>query len=286
MHVLFDRMKAALGEKLRDHVVVATDPSKGYLRNLVKQERLASFEIPPDVGGRFSALTPVGLLPAAMAGIDPRRLLKGAAAMARACSELDPRENPAGLLAAVAHALYRKKGKRLLAMMAYSTQLEPLADWFVQLWAESLGKRMSQDGKVVHEGQTPIRSVGARDQHSLIQLFNEGPNDKLVLFVDVDRHGRDVAVPAKIPSWEFLGKRKVSEILKAEKAGTEQALVENRRPNATLTLAELSPEEFGGLMYMLEMATVHFARLIGVNPFDQPGVEAGKRAAFAMLGKK
>lgn len=285
MLILIDAMRKVLGPKLRDHLVVATDPLKGYLRGFAREEKLGSFEIPPDVGGRFSALTPVGLVPAAVVGINPGQLLEGAKIMDRLCSNLAPRENPAALLAAVAFALYRQKGKRLFAIMPYSNALESFADWFVQLWAESLGKRLSLDGRVVNEGHTPIRSVGARDQHSMIQLFNEGPNDKFISIVDVEKHARDAVVPAGIPHWEFLGKKKVSDILRAERAGTESALAKNKRPNATLALPELSPQSIGALLYLFEMAVVHFAKLLQVNPFDQPGVEAGKKAAFALLGR-
>jgi glucose-6-phosphate isomerase len=283
MHILYDALRRTHGDKARERLVVATDPVKGYLRAFARQERLTTFDIPPDVGGRFSALTPVGLVPAAVAGIDPAGLLEGARSMDRQCAATDPRLNPAAQLAAAAHGLYRRKNKRLFVFMPYSSCLESLADWFVQLWAESLGKKMSTDGRVVHEGHTPLRAVGARDQHSLIQLLNEGPNDKLVAMVEVARPPRDIEVPPGVAKWEHLGRRKVSEILAAERVGTEAALTSNGRPNLTLSLADLSAPSLGETLYLLEMAVVHFARLLKVNPFDQPGVEAGKKAALELL---
>lgn len=286
--VLFERVKKACGSRFRQHVVVSTDPEKGFLRQFAREQRLLGLTIPCDVGGRFSALTSVGLFPAAMAGIDVRAILEGARRMDRLCTNLNPDENLAFLYAAATFLLNERKNKRIQVFMPYAVALENVADWFVQLWAESLGKKYALNGRVVHAGQTPVKALGARDQHSVIQLFNEGPNDKVITFLDVDHFRWDWKIPASIDGGDttsFLKGKQISEVLRAEKLGTETALTANRRPNLTFSLKEISPETLGGLLLTLEWAVVYFARFAGVNPFDQPGVEAGKRAAFQLLGK-
>lgn len=286
--VLFERVKKACGVRFRNHVVVSTDPEKGFLRQFSRDQRLLGLTIPCDVGGRFSALTSVGLFPAAMTGIDVRAILDGARKMDRFCTSLNPDENLAFLYAAATFLLNERKGKRIQVFMPYAVALEAVADWFVQLWAESLGKKHALNGKVVQAGQTPVKALGARDQHSVIQLFNEGPNDKVISFLDVDQFRWDDKIPDSVDGGDttsFLKGKRISEVLHAEKQGTETALTANKRPNLTLSLKEISPATLGGLLFTLEWAVVYFARFANVNPFDQPGVEAGKRAAFQLLGK-
>jgi glucose-6-phosphate isomerase len=274
-------LRERVGPEWKRHLAVTTDPQKGFLRRFAREEGIAAFDLPEPVGGRFSVLTPVGLLPAAALGIEPTELLEGAAAMDALCRRTDPRANPAYLFALVAHLLDAARGKRIHVMMPYSRALRDVADWFRQLWAESLGKNSAV-------GPTPVVALGTTDQHSQIQLYNEGPLDKYVVFLECGRFRVDPRIPGVLPgdaSPAFLQGKTFGEVLTAMKRGTEAALVQARRPNATLRLAEISARSVGALFYLLEAATLFAGRLYGVNPFDQPGVEAGKKTAFALLGR-
>lgn len=287
--IVLRQLRARVGRDWRPHLVFSTDPEKGFLRRLAKREKIAAFPIPPGVGGRFSVLTPVGLVPAALTGIDIRALLGGADRMEAICSRTRAEDNPAFVAALIHHLLDTRKGKTMTVLMPYARALREVADWFIQLWAESLGKRLSLTGKVVHTGQTPLRALGATDQHSVVQLFAEGPNNKQVVFVEVERFRQDVEIPALYSDDEttgFLGGHTLGELLNAEKRGTEVALTDAGRPNYTLRLSAISPETVGGLLYFLEVQTAFAGMLYGISAFDQPGVEAGKKAAFALMGRK
>ncbi len=266
------------------HLVVTTDRRKGFLRKFAEAEGIRTFEIPANVGGRFSVLTPVGLLPAAVAGIRIDEIAAGAILADELCSRRDPRENPAAMYALVSHLMDARHGRRIHVMMPYARALRDAADWFRQLWAESLGKRRS-DGPV---GPTPVVALGATDQHSQIQLFVDGPEDKLVTFVTLLRYRKDVFIPAMVrdPAADFLHGKSFSDLIVAEQRGTEAALAAAGRPSMTLELTQVSPKTLGAFFFFLEMATVFAAKLYGVDAFDQPGVEAGKLAAFALLGRE
>lgn len=283
------RLKDRVGAAWKDHLVFTTDPEKGLLRRFAREEGIRTYEIPPGVGGRFSIYTPVGLLPAAMVGIDPGRLLAGAAAVDRACRGSDARTNPAWLAAAVNYLLDRKRGKRIVVMMPYAHALVDVADWFRQLWAESLGKAKDLDGRDVAVGSTPVKALGATDQHSQVQLFNEGPNDKHVVFLEAASFEREVTIPPlgrADESTDFLAGRGLGELLRAELAGTSVALTAAKRPNSVIRLDRVTPESVGALLYLFEVQTAIAGDLYHVNPYDQPGVEAGKKAAFALMGRR
>ena len=278
--VALKRLKAAAGEKWSRNVAVTTDPEKGFLREFAAKEGLRTFDIPSDVGGRFSVLTPVGLLPAAFLGIDPAELLKGAAEMNELCRGTDARENPAFMVALAAHLLDVAHGKRIHVMMPYVRALRDFADWFRQLWAESLGKKPDV-------GPTPVVALGTTDQHSQIQLYNDGPNDKYVLFLEAGRFRHDDPIPPSLPDdprLSYLYGKKVSEVISAMKSGTATALAKKGRPNATLRVDEISARSLGALFFLFEAATWFAGRLYDVDPFDQPGVEEGKKIARGLLG--
>ncbi len=282
-------LKKGLGDKWKEHVVLTTDPEKGFLRQLARQEGLRSFSVPPAVGGRFSVLTPVGLLPAAAAGIDIKALLQGAAEMDKLCFAVPPKENPAYICAIINHTLDTVKDKNILATMPYSFALSDLAEWFRQLWAESLGKKFSLDKKVVHAGSTPVTAIGATDQHSQLQLFNEGPYDKLVVFLEIETFRHDLQIPALYSSSDetaFLGGKLLTQLLRAEKKGTELSLLGNRRPNYTIRFSDISPKTVGAFILLFELATAIAGKLYAVNTFDQPGVAESKEMTFALMGKK
>ncbi len=284
-----DLMKEHLGDEYVRHIVVTTDPEKGPLRKLCSEEKYLSFEVPPGVGGRFSVLSPVGLLPAAIIGIDIEELLEGAAFMARCCETDDLWKNPAYAYTAVNFLAHTKKHKSIVVMMAYAQALRDIADWFRQLWAESLGKKFATDGSVAHTGTTPVKALGTTDQHSQIQLYVEGPNDKLITFLEVKQFPEEVKIPGGLDDVEGMGYlcgHTMNELFAAELQGTRIALTEAQRPNATITLPAVTPHTVGQLLFMLELQTAMAGKLYRIDPFDQPGVEAGKVAAYALLARK
>lgn len=266
-------------------LVLITDPEKGPLRKLARHDGIHAFSIPSHVGGRFSVLTPVGLLPAALAGLDARGLMDGAAAVAGACRRPALRENPAALLAALHVLHHRHHGRGIHVLMPYADALRPLAAWYVQLWAESLGKRHDRRGRVVESGPTPLPAVGATDQHAQVQLFMEGPRDKLVTFVAVDAPAHDLTLPASTGDFAYLGGHTLFGLLDAERRGTTLALAKDGRPSITVRIPRVDARSLGALLYVYEMATAIAGELYDVDTFDQPGVELGKRLAAGLLGK-
>jgi glucose-6-phosphate isomerase len=270
------------------HLVFTTDPTKGPLREMAERESIAALAVPPGVGGRFSVLTAVGLLPAALVGIDVTGLINGARrALARAESE-DLLHNPPALHAALHWAADAWLGARIHVLMPYSDRLRELAAWHAQLWAESLGKRVDRRGQEVQVGPTPLAAIGATDQHSLVQLFMEGPFDKVVTFVRIEHFGEDVAIPggAGLPEeLAYLAGHTMGELLLTEQEATSAALARMGRMNLTLSLPALTAETMGELIMFYQLATGFAGAWYGVNPFDQPGVELGKRLTFAAMGR-
>ena len=285
--VIRARLESVLGaDALKKHLVFVTDPEKGALRAIARTEGVPALDIPSNVGGRFSVLTPVGMLPAALVGIDTAELLAGAADMRTRCASSALGKNIAGTFAALQHLADDRHGRNVHVLMPYSDALRDMADWFVQLWAESLGKHRAPGDPGV--GPTPLGALGATDQHSKVQLFMEGPPDKTVTFIAVEEGSVDVEIPslhADIPELAYLGGHRLSELLDIERRATAGALAVRGRPNMTLTLDRVDPWHVGGLLMLLEIATAYAGRLYGVNAFDQPGVELGKQFTYAMLGR-
>ncbi len=274
------------GAPMNRHLMVVTDPERGSLRALVEAEGLRALPIPANVGGRFSVLTAVGLLPAALAGLDVHGLLRGADAMRQRCEQEQLTDNPAGLLAALHVLHHRLYGRHVHVLMPYADGLRAFAAWFVQLWAESLGKRHAKDGRPLETGPTPLAAVGATDQHAQVQLFMEGPRDKLVTFVSVDAPEHELTIPGEEGPNAYLGGHTLGELLTAERRGTAMALATDRRPSLTLHLPKLDAPSLGGLFFLWEAATAIAGELYGIDAFDQPGVELGKRLAFGLLGRE
>ncbi|HEX8848576.1 MAG TPA: glucose-6-phosphate isomerase [Gemmatimonadaceae bacterium] len=285
--VVRQRLEQALGsEKAKESLVFVTDPEKGALRPLARSEGIRALDIPANVGGRFSVLTPVGILPAALMGIDVGHLLAGAEDMRRRCESAELAKNPAGVFAMLQFLADTTLGKRIQVLMPYSDPLRDFAAWFVQLWAESLGKARKSDG--AHVGPTPLAALGATDQHSQVQLFMEGPADKTVTFIGVKEGGADVEIPKRhqeVGELAYLGGHRLGELLDIERRATAGALARRGRPNMTLTLDRVDPWHVGGLIMLLEIATIYAGALYDVNPLDQPGVELGKQFTYAMLGR-
>lgn len=282
--IAHQRVEAA-GLRVADHFVFVTDPVKGALRPLAQELGVAALEIPPGVGGRYSVLTPVGTLPAALIGIDVQQLLEGAASMTEWCDTSEFEKNPAGLLASLLYLSDVRHGRVIDVLMPYSDPLKDLAAWFVQLWAESLGKHRP-DGTSV--GSTPLPAVGATDQHSQVQLFMEGPANKVVAFIAVADHGVDITMPSAfqhVNELGYLGGHTLAELINIEQRATAGALAKRGRPNLTIHAERVDAWHVGGLMALLEIATAYAGQMYGVNAFDQPGVELGKQFAYALLGR-
>ncbi len=285
--VVRDRLERALGgEKAKDGIVLVTDPEKGALRAIARAERIRVLDIPPNVGGRFSVLTAVGLLPAALSGIDIGQILAGAGDMRQRCAGAGLATNPAGVFAMAQFLADTTLGKHINVLMPYSDAMRDFAAWFVQLWAESLGKARRADG--AHVGPTPIAALGATDQHAQVQLFMEGPADKTVTFIAVKDAGIDVAIPTRhqdIPELAYLGGHRLGELLDIERRATAGALAARGRPNMSIALDRVDAWHVGSLIMLLEIATIYAGALYDVNPLDQPGVELGKQFTYAMLGR-
>jgi glucose-6-phosphate isomerase len=284
--IVRSELARALGDRYAEHIVATTDPEKGTMRALCDAEGYATLPVPEGVGGRFSVLSPVGLFTAAMCGIDIERLLDGAAEMDTRCRNAEARSNPAATLAWLLITLARR-GKPNHVLMPYCNALYSLADWFRQLWAESLGKRRDLDGKEVFAGATPIKSLGATDQHSQIQLYREGPNDKVIGFLEVELFDEDVTIPSDldVENLRYLHGRSLAELLSAEKRATEYALVESERPNFTIRFPSVDAFTVGQFIQLWEITTAYAALLLNINAYDQPAVETGKKATFGLMGK-
>jgi glucose-6-phosphate isomerase len=266
--------------------VFLTDPARGALRAIATEEGIPSLEVPPDVGGRFSVLSPVGMFPALLTGMDARSLLRGAAIMRDRCLSSDILRNPAAMYAFLQWLADSKRGARIHAFMPYSDAMRDFAHWFVQLWAESLGK-MAAAGEP--RGPTPLPAVGATDQHSQVQLFMEGPLDKTVTFVSVQSRSDDMEIPAQGNQGHglsYLAGHTLAELLDFERRATAGALAARGRPSMTIEMPAVDAYHVGELIMMLEIATVIAGELYGVDPLDQPGVELGKGFTSALLGKE
>lgn len=271
----------------KDHIVFTTDPEKGVLRRIGRNEGIRMLDIPPDVGGRFSVLTPVGLLSAKAAGVDIEEMIIGARDAYEKTIKAPFWQNPAALLAAVNY-LHYKKGRNISVMMAYSNRLYYLADWYRQLWAESLGKMYDNEGNRVNVGQTPVKALGAVDQHSQVQLYNEGPDDKVITFLKTEKFEREITIPKlheNEPELVYLGGKKLSTLLNSEQLGTQLALAKHGRPSLTVTFPQIDEYHIGQFFMYYEMATAIAGDLLNINPYDQPGVELGKKITYALMGR-
>lgn len=282
-------LEDALGPQAASgHLVFTTDPKKGALRELSQKDGISALEVPADVGGRFSVLSPVGLLPAALVGIDIEALLAGAGDAVKRAESDDLLQNPAALYAATHWAADTGLGARIHVVMPYTDRLKEFAEWYRQLWAESLGKAVDRRGQSVHVGPTPVGAVGPTDQHSQVQLFMEGPFDKVITFLAVDQLSEEVTIPsaAGLPAdLAYLGGHSLGELLRAEYQATAAALSSMGRMNCSIHLPELSARTLGELFMFFQLATGYAGVWYGVDPFDQPGVELGKKLTFGAMGR-
>lgn len=283
--------EAVGADRAARHFVFTTDPEKGFLRENASRLGVPVLDIPPEVGGRFSVLTPVGLFPALAMGVDPAELLAGARAMSQRCSNSDMESNPAAVLALVHVLMDRMKGKNIAVMMPYSDRLRAFAEWFGQLWAESLGKSRTPGGdQKAPMGQTPVRALGVTDQHSQIQLYVDGPNDRLITLLAVDRSRVALTLGAEAitggdSGLSYLHGHDLGEVFRIEQAATELALARASRPTLVWRMPEATVSALGELFHVYSMATAIAGQLYDVDAYDQPGVEEGKNLTYGALGR-
>lgn len=273
-----DWLKAALGECWQEQMIVVTDEHKGYLREEAARYGLTALEVPDYLGGRYSALSAVGLLPAAFLGIDWQALLDGAADVARPLVEHPDSlgQHPSFTLACWAKAL-EDHGYSQLIFFCYIPQWATYGPWFGQLWAESLGK----DG----QGSMPVPATGVTDQHSINQMFLDGRRDKGCLFLTSRNQPQGRNFGMDVPEqWAWLRAKPFGSLLEAEALGTRMALCKSGVPLVHIEMSDTGPRAAGSLMMLLEAATLFTGWLMGINPLDQPAVELGKRLANARLG--
>ncbi|MGA2500164.1 MAG: glucose-6-phosphate isomerase [Tepidisphaeraceae bacterium] len=286
--VLFrELLQKKLGKRYNENVLVITDREKGALRKITREEQYRSIDYPDGVGGRFSVLSPVGLFSAGMCGADIEAMMGGAADMDKRCKEMDLFANPAAMIAAI-HYLLDQRGKKMSVMMPYSSSLYGLADWYRQLWAESLGKQDGLKQKNVFAGQTPVKALGATDQHSQVQLYREGPNDKIFTFLEVERFDQRPVIPDSlkhVPELQYLAGSTFQKLINSEKIGTEYALLQSRRPTTTVVFPRISADTMGQFFYLYETAVHYMGELLEIDTFNQPAVELGKQATFAVMGR-
>ncbi len=285
--IVKDRLKKLMGDDYRQNIVATTDRSTGFLRQIAGEEGYKTFVVPDDVGGRFSVFSAVGLLPFALVGLDVDDIMQGVKDMDLALKNTDIWENIAAQNALIHYLMDVKKGKNLSVMMPYSSRLKYVSDWYVQLWAESLGKEFNNKGEKVNIGPTPIKALGATDQHSQIQLYNEGPNNKLINFIRVGEFDTTLEIPRifEYTGIGYLGGKTVNDLINAEADATKVALTDYQRPNVTITLPNVSGYTVAQLLYMLEVQTAIAGELYDINTFNQPGVEQAKNYTYALMGR-
>lgn len=280
--------KGIAEKDFKNYLVFATDPEKGDLRKLSKEWNVSTLPVPSNVGGRFSVLTPVGILPALFAGINVKKLLQGAGNIIPKLLNKNVEENDLLKIASVLFALRNEYKITQTVMMPYSSKMREFSAWFIQLWAESLGKKLSRNGEQIFAGLTPIPSYGATDQHSQMQLFMEGPKDKCIFFVEIKNFATDFSLNNKwtlSSSLQKLSPHTLGKLMRAELQGTLKALQEAGRPYINIKIDYRDEEHLGGLIMLLESLTVLMGHYLNIDPFDQPGVEAGKIYAFEWLSR-
>jgi glucose-6-phosphate isomerase len=286
--IVKDWLERALGSRARQRITVVTSAGRGDLKLLATRESYATFHIPENVGGRFSVLSAVGLVPAALAGLNVAKICKGAAAMTAPCWSRDLGENVALQAARLHHLVWTKKHKTIQVAFPYSNFLWGGAFWFRQLWAESLGKKRNRQGGVVHVGQTPVAALGTTDQHSQVQLYMEGPNDKVFTFWTVGKYSKAGKIPRGkngLDGFDYLAGQSLAKLIDAEQRATAAALTEQHRPNCSFVLPKVDEETIGAFLQLLMFETAFAGELLDINAFDQEGVELGKKFTFALMGR-
>ncbi len=268
-------------------IVIICDKKDNGINHIAQELGCYLLHIPGDLPGRYSVLSAAGLLPAELVGIDANSLVEGATEVHNAIVSKNANENAILALGSALAALANKE-KTIHVLFNYGNVLSEFGLWFEQLWAESLGKETSISGEIVHSGTTPFAALGATDQHSVLQLFKEGPNDKVYGFVTIDAWPPSTRLTNEFPTefeYSYFADHTLTDLLKVEQLSTEMSLFKAGRPCYRLTLRDVSAPAIGGLFYFMEALTIFMAKLWNVNPFNQPGVEEGKNMTYALMGR-
>ena len=277
--VIRDLLQKELGDDYRKNIVATTDKKMGILRQLADQEGYKIFYVPDDVGGRFSVFSSVGLVPFALVGLDIDKIMNGIKDMDLELKNTDIRQNIAAQSALINYLMDIKKGRKISVLMPYSNRLKYIPHWFTQLWAESLGK----DSR----GLTPLKAIGASDQHTLLQLFNDGPNDKLITFIRVNEFETKLEIPRifEYTGIGYLGGKTINDLMNAEANSTLVSLADHNRPSMSITIDRIDEYHIAQIMYLLEVQTAIAGELYNINAYNQPAVEQSINYIYALMGR-
>lgn len=285
--LVLNLLQKQMGDNFKDNIIITTDKEKGNIKRIADEYGFKTYIVPDGVGGRFSVLCPVGLLSAAVLNIDIKSLLKGAGDMHEACMSESLSDNPAYMYALL-NTQAMKKGINISVMMPYADSLALTSEWYAQLWAESLGKRVNNNGEEIFVGPTPVRALGVTDQHSQVQLYTEGPADKIITFIEVKNFRTTLTIPKapiNVYDAEYLANQSFNKLISSEMKATEYAVTSAGKMNMRITLECINEYTYGALLMFFEMATAAAGEFLDIDAFDQPGVEAGKIATFALMGR-
>jgi glucose-6-phosphate isomerase len=275
----FKKCLREVGVKPQQNMILITDPKSGSLREAIEMDHYIGFDVPEEIGGRFSVLTAVGLVLAYLIDIDISKLLQGAGATLSQIYQAEPRECIPYILACTQYHEYLN-GKKIHVLMPYCERLKSFGSWYTQLLSESIGK-------TPQVGLTPIAAMGTTDQHSQLQLFQDGPKDKLIMFLHLNYHGKRVEIPDNhFSALSYLNKHTFNELMDAEYMGTRDSLSEHKVPNLTLDITELTPFTIGELIMTFELSIAFLGLFFNVDAYNQPGVEESKKKAREYLEKK
>ncbi len=286
---LIDLLKTKVGKTApAKHLVISTNPDSSPLVTVAEADKIPVIDIPANIADRFNTFGPASLFSAALCGIDIDALLAGAQAMDKRCRMDRAMQNPAYMHSLVHYLLTRKRRKTIHAMVAFADRLEIISHWYDHLLAVSLGKMLNKKGKAVHVGPGPASCVGPSACYGQLQLYLEGPYDKVTTFLVTKDHHADITAPVVTKAGEqldFLSKASLATIIDQAYVGVAQTITASGRPNLTVILDDISPHSIGGLLFMLQLSTVMSAELYGIDPFDQPGIDSNKQAVYAQMGR-
>jgi glucose-6-phosphate isomerase len=272
-------------DKVEDHIIITTSEPKSTIRDLASEYNIQIIEGISNVGDRFSVLSIIGLLTVDIMGLNIDNMIKGAQEIDEQTNSLDPEYNDALAFSQLQYLYFSKMKKNISVLMPYSKRLERFGFWYRQLWAESLGKKLSLDNKEIYAGITPIASLGSTDQHSQIQLYNEGPNDKVITFIIPDHFDSNIKIKTNLSEVSYLDNVSFEDIIKKERLATSISLMENSRTNGTIFIDRINENSLGELFFFFEMAVSYLGVMFNINTFNQPGVEKGKEYMYALLSK-
>jgi glucose-6-phosphate isomerase len=273
-------LNAKIGtEQAKKHFIFITDPSKGTLRQIAINDQIENFEIPSNIGGRFSVLTAVGLVPMALMGVDIRTMINGFKQAQTDFQAQNAADNQAFDLAYQQYQNYTEGKRNINVLMPYNNKLFSFSDWYRQLLAESIGKAVNLDGNKVHIGITPVNALGVTDQHSQVQLYTEGPDDKLFIILKTkENHPNEhqQIIKTTDENFQFINNITFKKLLDTEMDATISALVKYKKPVTEIVIDKLTAESLGYLYMFFMLSVGVLGELLNINTYDQPGVELGK----------